>query len=270
MKRTVRELRLARGLTQQELAAEAEISASQLCRIENLEIGPTDQVLGRLCQALKCRPADVLTAVARKPGGQPKVAREELSLLLQPPGIIAPPQWTSACRLTTLRREYPAFMRRMEAELARWGWFLDEVPSESAYETMLQLLELHHGAQATRLSTAGLGFDLWPVCDEDGRGAATCLRPALVTRDYAMLFQVTVIAGGRRPRMDGLVLVREPQPTFINVEVDGPGRNVAEDEARSRALGMITLRIPNADLLKGPSLTERLKAMGYCQPRRGR
>jgi len=270
MKRTIRELRLARGLTQQELAARAEVSASTLCRIESLEIGATESVLERLCRVLECRPSDVLTATARKPGGQPKVAREELALLLQPPGTIVRPQWTSASRLAVLRRDHPVFMRKMEPTIARWDWFLEEAPSESAAETILQLLELSHGALATRLSTAGLGFDLWPVCDEDGRGAATCLRPALVMRDYAMLFQVQVIAGGRRPRMDCLVLVREPQPTFINVELDGPGRNVAEDEARSRALGMVTLRISNADLLKGPSLTERLKAIGYCLPRQGR
>lgn len=270
MKRTVRDLRLVRGLSQQELAARAGITASQLCRIERLELGPSDEVLGRLCRELDCAPSDVLTAETRKPGGQAKVAREELSLLLPPPTLIVPPQWTSASRLGPLRREYPALMRRVEPTIARWGWFLEEVPSESAHETMLQLLELHHGAVATRLSTAGLGFDLWPVCHEDGRGAATCLRPALVTKDYAMLFQVTVVAGGQKPRMDGLILVREPQPTFLDMEVDGPGRNVAKDEARSRALGMVALRIPNEDVLKGPSLTERLKALGYCQPRRGR
>lgn len=112
-----------------------------------------------------------------------------------------------------------------------------------------------------------MGFDLWPVCDEDGRGAATRLRPALVTREWVMLFQVWVVARGRW-RMDCLVLVREPQPAFINVEVDGNGHNPSEDERRTRALGMPTLRIPGHELLKGPSLTERLRAMGFCLPRR--
>lgn len=231
-------------------------------------MGPADGVLERICRQLGCVQADVLTLPPRKRGGQLKTAREELARLVKPPGHIETPQWTSACRLATLRRDYPSFMRRMEEHVARWSWFLEQVPSESASETILQLLELERGALATHLSTAGLGFDLWPVCDTNGRGAATRLRPALVTRDYAMLFQVSVMAGGRRPRMDGLILVREPQTTFINLEVDGPGRNVAEDEARSRALAMVTLRIPNSDLLKGPSLTERLRAMGFCQRRR--
>lgn len=268
MKRSIRELRLARGLTQQELAREVEISTSQLCRLENLEKGASEAVAERLSRALGCRPEDLLLAGTRKPGGQAKVAREELALLLHPPGHIARPRWTSACRLPGLRREYPQFMRQLEPVIAQWDWFLEEVPSESADETLLQLLELSRGALATRLSTAMLGFDLWPVCDEDGRGASTYLRPALVTRDWAMVFQVTVMAGGRRPRMDTLILVREPQPTFVNGEVDGKGHDSSDDEGRTRALGMVTLRIPGHELLKGPSLTERLRAMGFCQPRR--
>ncbi len=270
MKRTIRELRLARGLSQQELADRAEISASLLSRIESLEKGASPEVLGRLCEVLGCRPEDVLVAPARSPGGQPKVARNELSQLLLSPERIARPRWTSACRLATLRRLHPHFMRRVEPDLVRSDWFLQEVPSESADETLLQVRELHLGAVPTWLSTADLGFDLWPVCDEDGRGAATCLRPALVTQHYAMLFQVAVMAGARRPRMDTLILVRQPQPTFINGEVDGEGHNYADDEQRTRALGMVTLRIPGSDLLKGPSLTERLQAMGYCLPRRVR
>lgn len=267
MRRAIRDLRLARGLTQEQLARLAEISPSQLCKIENLQKGASPEVMERLCQVLGCRPSDLLVAEARKPGGQPKVARDELRLLLPSPERIAVPRWTSACRLGPLRRDYPVFMRRVAPYIEEWRWFLEEAPSESSSETLLQLLELSHGAQATRLSTSDLGFDLWPVCHEDGRGAATCLRPALVTKHYVMLFQVTVAAAGQRPRMDALVLVREPQTTFLDVEVDGEGRNAKADELRSRALGMVTLRIPAKDLLRGPSLTERLQALGYCRPR---
>jgi len=267
MRRTIRDLRLARGLTQEELARMVEVSTSQLCKLENLQKGAGPEVVQRLCRALGCQPSDLLVAAARKSGGQPKVARDELRLLVPQPERIQAPRWTSACRLGPLRKEYPAFMRRMEPFIREWSWFLEEVPSESAFETILQLLELAHGAQATRLSTAGIGFDLWTVCDEDGRGGATLLRPALVMPDYVMIFQVPVVVAGGRPRMDALVLVREPQTTYIDLEVDGDGRNVKADEQRQRALGMVTLRIHAQDLLKGPSLTERLRAMGYCQPR---
>ena len=267
MKRTIRDLRLARGLTQIELARQAQVAPSQLCRLERLEVGASPAVLARICEVLDCRPEDVLTAEVRKVGGQPKTAKEELRGLVIPPGMIARPRWTSACRLAGLRRDYPQFMRRMEPVVSRCSWFLEEAPSESVYETMLQLLELDRGALATHLSTADLGFDVWPVCDEDGRGGATCRRPALVTKEWAMLFQVSVVAGGRRPRMDTLILVRKPRPTFVNGEIDGEGHDFSQDARRTEALQMVTLRIPGPDLLKGPCLTERLKGIGLCGAR---
>lgn len=267
MKRTIRELRLARGLTQVELAQQAKVSTAQLCRIEKLEIGATEPVLKRLCDVLGCRPKDVLTAAARQVGGQRKVARDELRNLTLPPERIARPRWTSACRLGKLRRDEPQFMRRVEPYIARWEWYVEEAPSESLPETVLQVGELPHGAVPIWISTAGMGFDLWPVCDEDGRGAATLLRPGLVTPDWVMVNQVQVVAGSRRPRLDALILVREPRPTFINGEVDGTGHIADDDEGRTRALGMVTLRIPGDELIHGPSLTERLRAMGYCLPK---
>src|SRR5688572_19393253 len=109
MKRTIRDLRLARGLTQDELARRVDISTSQLCKIENLLKGASPEVVARLSRELGCGPADILVAEARKSGGQPKVARDELRLLVPAPERLAIPPWTSARRLFSLRKDYPAF-----------------------------------------------------------------------------------------------------------------------------------------------------------------
>lgn len=270
MRRTIRELRQARGLTQEDLARQASIPCWKLSRMENLLRGAEGEVLGRLCSVLECRPEDLLLAPARTRGGQLRAAGELLSRFREPPTSAPRPQWTSAARLASLRRDLPQFMRKLETTVTRWREYLEEVPSESRNETILQLQELARGAQAARASTDWLGFQLWPVCDEAGRGASTLVRPALITRDWVMLFQVWMMAGGRRWRLDGLLLVLEPRRTFINLEVDGLGHDPREDERRASALGMATLRIDGKDLMGGPSLTERLQALGYCQPRSGR
>ena len=147
-----------------------------------------------------------------------------------------------------------------------WQPFLREVPSESRNETLFQLVELKGGAGTTHVSTEWMRFTRWPVCDEQGRGAGAHLRPALVTHDWLMVFQVSVQTP-KRYRMDGLLLVLEPQRTHINVEIDGLTRDSASDRERELALGMMTLRIPADELLKGPSLTERLRALGFCLPK---
>ena len=91
------------------------------------------------------------------------------------------------------------------------------------------------------------------------------MRPALVTDDYILVFQVWVYTP-KLYRMDGLILVLQPERTFINLEVDSPFHNEKLDAQRAAAIDLPTLRIQGHDLIKGPSLTERLRAMGFCLP----
>lgn len=60
----VRRLRIARGLSQEELAARAGVSARYLGSIERGEYAVTVVVLGQLARALRTTPAELM----RRPG----------------------------------------------------------------------------------------------------------------------------------------------------------------------------------------------------------
>ncbi len=265
MRKTIQELRLARGWKQVELARRTDIPRDRLSKLENKKKGVTGPELERLCAVLECSPDDLDVLLSRPSGGQARPAGEQLSRFRAAPRRIARPEWTSGVRLDSLRAALPTFMQRFEGKLDGWRGFLDEAPSEARDETILQLLELNLGCGTTQVSTDYLGFDHWPVCDAQGRAAGRLLRPALITDHWILVFQVWVVTP-RRYRMDGLLLVLEPQPTFLNLEVDDRSHDPALDEERARAIGLYTVRIPGHELMRGPSLTERLRALGFCLP----
>ncbi len=264
-KRTVTELRLARGWTQEELARRTGTTRDYISKVERKALGPSPRVLERLCLELGCYPEELDVAPTRAPGRPAKPEAARLALFQETPPKLPRPEWTSAMRLGNLRREYPGWMAGLAWDPS-WDPFLEEVASESRPETIFQLSELHRGAHPTEVTTDWMGFRKWPVVDKDGRGGGSYRRSALVTDDWLMTFQVYVLTP-RRYRLDGLILVREPQRTHLYFEIDGNGHDPAFDLERDTALGMRAVRIPAAELLTGPSLTERLRAMGFCRPR---
>jgi transcriptional regulator with XRE-family HTH domain len=62
----VRRERYAREMTQEELAHEAGLSARYLGAIERAQVSATVTVLGRLAQALKVDPAELIRAQPRR------------------------------------------------------------------------------------------------------------------------------------------------------------------------------------------------------------
>jgi transcriptional regulator with XRE-family HTH domain len=60
----LRELRLSRGMTQAELARQAEVSVTHLSELENAEISPGIDLVDRLARALGATVADMLPAAA--------------------------------------------------------------------------------------------------------------------------------------------------------------------------------------------------------------
>ncbi|MBT9470844.1 MAG: helix-turn-helix transcriptional regulator [Phenylobacterium sp.] len=68
--RNVRRLRLARKLTQEDLAGEAGLAMRHLGRIERGTSSPTVAILARLAEAMGVTPADFLTAEDLPKSGQ--------------------------------------------------------------------------------------------------------------------------------------------------------------------------------------------------------
>ena len=64
--RNVRAARLARGLSQEQLAFEAEMKRSYLSDLERGTRNPSVRALGRLAKALGVEPADLLIDQARE------------------------------------------------------------------------------------------------------------------------------------------------------------------------------------------------------------
>ena len=61
----VRKARLAAGLTQEQLAAKAEISREYVNYIERGKRQPTVAIFIRLCKAMKIHPPDLLERIVR-------------------------------------------------------------------------------------------------------------------------------------------------------------------------------------------------------------
>lgn len=265
-KLSVCELRLARGWTQEDLARKVDASVDSIRRIETKRGGATPRVLERLCIELGCFPDDLDIIQPRPPGRPRKPEAEQLRRFQQTAPLLPRPKQTSGMRLDGLWRELPDWMVTL-AWPPSWRTFLDKVASESRDETIFQLSELNRGATITEVTTDFMGFSQWPVVDEEGRGASLYRRPALMTDDWLLTFQVTVKAR-KTYRLDGLLLVLEPQRTILDLEIDGKGHDPTWDLERATDLAMLSVRIPWYELLNGPSLTDRLRAKGFCLPRR--
>ncbi len=266
-RRTITELRKVQGWTQQDLANKLETSRHTVRRLENREIGASPELLKRICDVLGCYPEDLDLIPPRSPGRPAHPDRPQLARFRETPPRMprADTDWTSEMRLNGLRRDLPNWLSKLAWDPC-WDPFLAEVPSESRDETIFHLSELHRGARPVEVSTDWLCFRQWPVIDADGRGGGCYRRPALVTADWLLVFQVLVLTP-RRYRLDGLLLVTKPRRTFLDLEIDGKGHDPEFDLARQVDLAMPTVRLPWFELMKGPSLTERLRALGYCLPR---
>jgi transcriptional regulator with XRE-family HTH domain len=75
----LRELRLSRGLTQAELARQAEVSVTHLSELENAEIAPGIDLVDRLARALGAAAPDLIPAAA--PAEPLPVLREQAERL---------------------------------------------------------------------------------------------------------------------------------------------------------------------------------------------
>jgi len=266
-KRTIRELRLARGWTQEELATRVGTTRDHLKKIETKQVGPPPTVLERLCIELGCLPEE-LDIIPQRPPGRPRKPEADLLRRFQQTAPKVPLVGrSSASRLGGLWRDFPGWMGKLNWS-PDWTPFLEGVSSESGDETIVQLGELNRGVAMTEVTTDFMGFQQWPVVDDKGRGASFYRRPAMASEDWLLTFQVSVRTSRRIYRLDGLLLVLEPQRTILDLEVDGKGHDPTWDLERATDLAMLAVRIPYYEVFNGPSLTERLRAMGFCQPRR--
>lgn len=262
MQRTIKELRLARGWTQERLAQEIDSTPRRISRIENN--GGSPEELEALAKAFRCTVYD-LKAGPVKPRGRPLVEGRELLDLFRTDATYDPSYGRPAERtLPAAREAYPQLMAELEHQMQRypeWRRYLGVAPSGSSLETVGGLLKLRHGAVGCKAAPQALGFDRLPVTERESmRIVGHIPVPALATRDWLMIPQVAV----RTPRlyvMDGLVFVLRPRRVIINLEYDGKGHDARWDAQRTRAIGLLTLRLTEQDVLADIPLAERIRAM---------
>lgn len=269
MQQSIQQLRLARGWSIRELAARSEIDHRQLSRYEEGTRGLPGEHRLVLAREFQCHPSDIMAEPAKAPG-RPKRAHGELVSRFVVPGSYDPTcgDRPLAHYLPAARKANPELMCTLERDTdPDWRFFLARAPGNSGFEASLVMRAMNEGAGATDAAPLEVGFTRFPVVNhEDERTiVGHCRVPALATRDWLMLLQVTV-ATPRIYRMDGLIIVTNPVRTFINFEADGRGHNNIWEEQRTRAIGLPTLRVSEDDVREGLRLTERLQRMGYCRP----
>jgi len=261
MRQTIKELRLARGWTQQRLADEVNMTARRISHIEGKSAG-TPEELKAIANALQCSIYDLL-AKPSQPAGRPRVEGRELLEHFRieatyDPSYGRPAKFT----LPAARECFPCVMGELDYTMQRypeWRRFLDVAPCQTSIETLDALLNLRHGALGLQAAPQAVGFDKWPVTERDStRIVGHIPVPALGTRDWLMIPQVTV----RTPRpyvMDGLVIVLRPRKVILNLEYDGRGHDPRWDAQRTSDIGLPTLRLSEADVLADIPLSERIR-----------
>jgi len=269
MKQTIKAAREARGWTQKQLAEQAEISVHLISRVERGESGLTFPQLELVAGALQTSAHELHFPEARANGRPPRAARGLIEAFREPgrydPSYGHPAEKT----LPAARRAYPDLMCALDQHMQpEWRRFLAAAPCESSLETVHCLVELRRGAEFCQVSPLEVGFDRFPVVERDSqRIVGHCPVPALVTPDWLMILQVSVLTP-RPYRLDGLVLALRPRRVFLDLEVDGQAHNPRFDEQRTRDLGLATLRLTERDVLADIPLTERLRAQGFALPKR--
>lgn len=268
MKQTIKAAREARGWTQRQLAEKADVGVNLLSRVERGESGLTFTQLERIATALETS-AHILDFRESRASGRPPRAARELVELFRDPGRYDPSYGHPAEEtLPAARRAYSRLMGELDQMMQpEWRRFLAVAPSDSALETVHSLLELRRGAEFCQVYPQEIGFDRFPVVERDSdRIVGHCPVPALVTKDWLMILQVSLLTP-KRYRLDGLVLALRPRRVFLNLEVDGGAHNARFDDQRRRDLGLATLRLSEQDVLADLPLTERLRAQGFALPK---
>jgi transcriptional regulator with XRE-family HTH domain len=269
MRRNLQQWRNQYNWTQNGLAERAGILRSRVADLESGRRAVTELELLQLGAAFGCSPQCI--DLRRHLGdGRPLVLDEELlSLFHQVPEPIPEPRFNGYSRLSKCRLHYPELMRRLDPAIREnpsWQEFLRSGRSDSRVETAFHLLELESGARFCRATLLKTGFDRFPVIDVDSR-AEIGHRPtaALITNDWLLFPQVTVTTP-KTFTIDALLVLPHPSPTYIDLEIDGPGHNYSEDETRTNHLGMPTIRLNEREILANVPLLRRLRALAYPKP----
>jgi putative transcriptional regulator len=270
MKYSIATKRNDRGWSQQDLANSLSMSRQRISDFERGKLCPREPELVALASALRCQLEELETVPRRPSGGRRVESKELLAMYRTPPAYLPEPRFNGWFRLSAARRSYPQLLARLEPKLRSqptWQKFMARAPSDSGLETSLHLLELEAGAQTGWMSVAETGYVRLPVVDFDTREiTARILRPVLVTRDWILFPQVT-IATPVTYTVDALLVVHSPRRVYLDLEVDGKGHDSTWDATRELALGLVKLRLSEAEVLAQIPLLERLRALGYCRKR---
>ena len=271
MQHTLRELRRLRGWSQIEVAERARICPKRYSKFETGERRPRLDELEAICRALEVSVDCVLIGDCRPRGrpAKPEGAGIGAFRVANPAPRLPLPADTCAGKVNTCRRLYPDYMRDLGPMSDANQAFLEESPSESPLENLLQYACLREGGRPDYATLPELGWDRWPAVHwKTGRCEHHYVRPVLVTPDYLITFQVGVQTRWQRHRMDGLAVVLKPQRVFIDVEADEEGHNEARDAKREEELGLVTIRFTERELLAGATVGEKIRALGYGRGRR--
>ena len=262
----LRALRLQLGLSQSAVEQAAGLSPHRLSSLEGGRRTPRPEELARLCQFLGVSIKDVAAWTdwtgGRRPGTGDRVGRRLRDLF----GRREPFQWKGevtfeAC-LAGAFREFSSTMRALATRIdrrpdrKRLGAHLRTFPCGARGEALFVQHLLARNWRPTRVSPLELGFADPRLRDFRDRPSRPYVghrpMPALarVEGDLASVVIPQIPLDGEKPAvLDFLLLVREGRSVARgDLEIDGPGHDVLNDEPRRRALGLPTLRFRDEEL----------------------
>jgi len=258
----IKQRRKALNLSQQQLAAEAEIERSRMCRIENGQNDIRRDEASRLARILKCRPEDLdLRYEDETP--YPQEGRDLVKLYRKRLDYRHAHERPVESRLPVLRDKYGVDVNKLLADPP-----LNRFVHEGYFQSALELYYWSErprleGALPTEAAPLYAGFDRHPVvCPETRRVIGHIPVPAMVTKRWLAIPQVAVTTP-RYYRMDAIVITLEGgRRRIFALELDGPGKP-PPDPKRERDLGLRIIRFSLEEIKRGVTINEKLDQLGF-------
>ncbi len=264
----LRRLRITLGLTQQQVALRAGVSAARVSDFERGERMPTALQIERLAEALEVEPSrltaptDWLTAVEQTHVRD--VSARAYSDFGRKRKFTARRSRPMALCLKTAMGRYLDVTRALlstvalRADASTQMRLLARMPVDSSIEALIHLVLLALGAEIILVAPQLAGFCQHPLVHPETRSTVGHIEvPAYYLRfdELRFLFipQVGVACRKATWVLDFLVGVGGPgaKVVWLDLEVDGVGHDFTSDRYRTDDIRMITLRISDSDVLSG-------------------
>lgn len=248
----IKQLRIAKGLSQSDLARQTGTDRTLLSRVENGQRQPTPEFLAALSTVLP------LETPPRRGKGQSELSNQKpwVRCAFGPQRIVHVQPLRVAfnlARYSPLGAELVDWLDGQRFSGAVWTAIKLLAGKMNGPEQMLFLHGMRQGGRVQKIHPHETNFRMSVVQAPDEAFLGVLV-------DGMVIFpQLTVALVTYKPRMDFMLALPGKPPFFIDIEIDGPSHDKERDKARAQKIGLAEIRIP-CHLVQRPDFWQYLES----------